>query len=81
MDARRCPDCGGTVHGNNGQREHQAFHEAFIGMVTGLTELLDQLQAHLPAQGRRVNVSPPPWTAVTDGTGLDVTYGDEAGYG
>lgn len=53
MDARHCPKCGATVHGNHGQREHQKWH-------LDLQEVLDRLFAQPAAE----DPPAPAWTAI-----------------
>lgn len=54
LDGRMCPLCSATVHGQQGQREHLAWH----------AELIDQLAGH-PGTGQD-DGPPVPWTPAED---------------
>lgn len=56
LDCRHCPECGATVNGGYGQREHQQWHVDLAGLLDNLSERagIDTEQAGTP------------WTAVVD---------------
>jgi hypothetical protein len=63
LDARHCPECGATVHGNYGQSEHQQFHENLESVLGRFTEVIGLLSGQLQDAGQGI-----PWTAVVDGS-------------
>jgi hypothetical protein len=60
LDARHCPECGASVHGNHGQHEHRAWHDT-------QQELLVMLCQRTGITEEMVDV-PWSWTAVVDGS-------------
>lgn len=63
LDGRRCPDCGATVHGNHGQREHARWHDELNDTLVRLCQDAGITEAELEA--------PWTWTAEIDEPGED----------
>lgn len=78
MDARHCPWCGASVHGNRGQRLHQEFHERFNDDETQLQELLGELRKRTGMAEEAVEVGQR-WTAAVDGFNALEGPGDDDG--
>ena len=78
MDARHCPDCGVTVHGQQGQRAHQQWHYDESERWEQLDTTLADLCNRTGITEERVEV-PVRWTATIEPStsGAVDTLGDD----
>lgn len=77
MDARHCPECALTVHGNEAQRDHLEYHEADWEYFARLEKLLTELCKRTGIAEEQVTM-PWNWTAVVEGQDA-IDSGEEAG--